>query len=800
MNQTSTELREFVTQGVLVTDAELTIQTWNYWLELHTGYSPADVVGRNLLAVYPELAERGYDKFYERVLAGEFVMLAQRFHHYLLPMPAPGAGADLFPHMQQTARIAPLKKEGQVSGTMTIIEDVTERVAREAELVRQVTALQTLQEIDQAILTLELNECLDRIAEGTARLVDAPLAVVVLRENERLVSAARYGNLPPDVAFERLERTAAGHAVSTGEAIFINDVQTIPEAEHPELLDPANCCLAALPLLVNGVSVGALLVESPQAGAFDRYRQDLLSLLAARAAVAIDHARLHQSLRRSEEQLRLLVDSLPQGVVLLDDHHTILLANRAAAEFLPLLGAAGELGSTVVQLGDQPLGEIVAATATGSWLEVGWIAEQGPLFQVAAWLLTGNDESRYLLVLRDVTHEAQLERQLRQQERLAAVGQLAAGIAHDFNNIVASIILYTELMLREKQPAANAGERLRTIHRQAERAAHLVRQILDFSRQSIIEHKPIDLTRLVQEVVMLLKRTLPANIRLEFEPGDEHHLVKGDAGRLEQALLNLAVNAQEAMPEGGTMRLGLSLCRLEEVEEALLAEMETGDWIRLEFSDTGPGIAPEALPHIFEPFFTTKPPAESTGLGLSQVYGILRQHGGHITAANLPQGGALFTIYLPPLFEAGQKLEPQSHAWPLPGETAPPAPATLLLVEDDPVLRQVLLEMLSEAAVHVLTAGDGRQALQLFAEHRDEIDVVLADLVMPDMNGLNLCHMLQKQAPDLRVVLMSGYPINDEIQAQIEQEQLQWLQKPFTAEQLAERIRPPEISQKKSAV
>jgi two-component system, cell cycle sensor histidine kinase and response regulator CckA len=788
MIHASTELREFVTQGVLVTDAQLTIQTWNYWLEIHTGYSPAQVIGRNLLELYPELGERGYDELYHRALAGEFIMLAHRFHHYLLPMPPPGAGAGLFAQMQQTARIAPLKKEGQVSGTMTIIEDVTERVAREAELVRQVTALQMLQEIDQTILTLELDECLERIVEGAAKLAEAPLAAVLLRENGRLSLAAAYGNVPAGIEINQLERTAGGRVAGSGEAVFINDLQALPEAERPDMLDPNHCCLAAIPLIVDGASEGALLVESPQTNAFDTQKQQLLKILAARAAVAIGNARLHQSLRHSEEQLRLLVDSLPEGVVLLDANDAILLANTAGAGFLPLLGAAGEVGVKVQQMGGRPLSEIVAATRAGGWLEVAWHGEQGPLFQVAARLLAGANESRCLLVLHDVTHQAQLERQLRQQERLAAVGQLAAGIAHDFNNIVASIILYTELMLREKQPGANTGERLRTIHRQAERAAHLVRQILDFSRQSIIEHKPIDLTHLVQEVVMLLKRTLPANIRLEFVHGDDRYLVKGDAGRLEQALLNLAVNAQEAMPEGGAIRLGLSFYRVEDADTAPLAEMEPGDWIRLEFSDTGAGIAPEALPHIFEPFFTTKSPAESTGLGLSQVYGIVRQHGGHITAANLARGGALFTLYLPPLAEAGGTVETHEHPVELRVE-APSSPATILLVEDDPVLRQVLVEMLAEATFRVLAAGDGREALQLFAKHRHEIDVVLADLVMPDMNGLHLWHMLQEQAPDLKMVVMSGYPADGETFAQIEQEQLQWLQKPFTAEQLAEAIR-----------
>jgi two-component system, cell cycle sensor histidine kinase and response regulator CckA len=244
------------------------------------------------------------------------------------------------------------------------------------------------------------------------------------------------------------------------------------------------------------------------------------------------------------------------------------------------------------------------------------------------------------------------------------------------------------------------------------------------------------------------------------------------------------------MPEGGTIRLVLSLWRQEEGDAVPVAEMEPGrSWIRLEISDSGPGIEPDSLPHIFEPFFTTKSPAESTGLGLSQVYGIVRQHGGHIVAGNLPGGGAHFTLYLPPLPAPGPKTGNPSLPEPAArGAGNPRAHGSILLVEDDPVLRRVLLEMLAEGAYKVLAAGDGGEALQLFAEHRDEIGVVLTDLVMPDMSGLDLCHLLQQQAPGVKIIVMSGYPLNDEAQALVEQERLQWLQKPFTAEELIEKI------------
>jgi two-component system, cell cycle sensor histidine kinase and response regulator CckA len=233
------------------------------------------------------------------------------------------------------------------------------------------------------------------------------------------------------------------------------------------------------------------------------------------------------------------------------------------------------------------------------------------------------------------------------------------------------------------------------------------------------------------------------------------------------------------------VRLELKSLTLAPDETPPAPEMAPGDWICLVVTDSGPGIPPEVLPRIFEPFFTTKPPAESTGLGLSQVYGIMRQHGGHITVTSRPEEGTQFTLYWPPLPSTGPPDSPASG--PKAKRPASPRPG-LLLIEDDPVLHQVLADMFSEEGYRVFVAGNGRDAWRHFEEHESAIGLALIDVALPDMSGLDLYHLLRERAPQLPVILMSGYPITLEAQALLEYGQLDWLQKPFTTDELLRRV------------
>lgn len=343
--------------------------------------------------------------------------------------------------------------------------------------------------------------------------------------------------------------------------------------------------------------------------------------------------------------------------------------------------------------------------------------------------------------------EAELQaaqQQLIQQERMAAVGQLAAGLAHDYNNMMASILLYSDILLASPGLGPDERTKIEAIRGEGQRAAHRTQQILDFGRQAILQRQDIDLVPFVENLREQLQRTLPANIRLVVECQAHSLEVRGDPDRLRQAVINLALNARDAMPGGGTLRITLGTGRGEGPCDAC-GQPADGDWVQLTVSDTGIGISEAIRPHIFEPFFTTRAPL-GTGLGLSQVFGIVRQHDGHIRVASRAGAGSSFTLYLPPL--AGS------------GDAAPAGRplARILLVDDDSLVRQAMTAALEMLGYEVRCAASGQEALALLDEDEQatRIDLVISDLNMPDINGLELAGRIRGRRPGLTVVLTGG--------------------------------------------
>lgn len=382
----------------------------------------------------------------------------------------------------------------------------------------------------------------------------------------------------------------------------------------------------------------------------------------------------------------------------------------------------------------------------------------------------------------DVTQSKRTEAKIQTQTRLATVGQLATGIAHDFNNIMAVIALYSGSLVRNPEHPKRTHY-LATISEQAQHASNLIGQLLDFSRRSIIEPHPLELEPFVKEMVKLLQRTMPENMTVYFEAGDDDYSVRADPTRIQQVLMNLAVNARDAMPRGGQLHITLSRLSAA-LDRKPPPELEAGDWITLTVSDTGSGISPDVLPHIFEPFFTTKESDQGTGLGLSQVYGIVKQHGGEITVDSVVGRGTEFVIYLP-------ALPPDAASEPDMEETIERARGleAILLVEDEGATRQAIEETLVTLGYQVLAAHTGEEALSLFDRHHEAIDLVLSDTIMPQMDGIELYQLMCKRRPDVRLMLMSGYPLEGKKKAILEQDNVFWIQKPFTFAGLARAIR-----------
>jgi PAS domain S-box-containing protein len=387
-------------------------------------------------------------------------------------------------------------------------------------------------------------------------------------------------------------------------------------------------------------------------------------------------------------------------------------------------------------------------------------------------------------IILDISERKKAEEMIRQQDRLSVVGQLASGIAHDFNNILGVIILYSELLLKTADLTSEGQQKLRTIQQQAHHASNLTNQILDFSRQSIMERRPVDLLPFLKELVVLLERTLPEDIKIKFvwTAGDSF-VVNADLNRIQQALMNLAVNARDAMLAGGELEIEMERVHFGVDDDVPTAEMAGGEWVKIKLSDSGTGIAPEMTPHIFEPFFTTKSPGVGTGLGLAQVYGIVKQHGGLIFVDSALNKGTTFSLFIPASFE----MESMQAEVMISGALNEGNQELILVVEDEIMIRRALEESLELLNYKVLVAGNGREALAVFDE-RPDIDLVVSDVVMPEMGGLKLLQALNERQIKVPVLMLTGHLMGENLDDLKAQGLTEWLTKPVQLDVLAETV------------
>lgn len=390
--------------------------------------------------------------------------------------------------------------------------------------------------------------------------------------------------------------------------------------------------------------------------------------------------------------------------------------------------------------------------------------------------------SEVVLIHEDVTERKEAEELIQKQERLAAVGQLAAGISHDFNNIMAVITLYSEILLKSSNLQEKEKRQLQTIRQQANRAAALTTQILDFSRQSMMERQPIDLLYFVKEFTELMKRTLPENIKIYLSNDSEIYIIFADSTRIQQAFMNLTLNARDAMPNGGELRIELELVQMQPGEPPLFNKENSEEWVKVTVADNGVGISHEVFPNIFDPFFTTKAADQGIGLGLAQVYGIVQQHDGHIYVESVVDVGTTFTIYLPAVSGVLPISEPSSKPFDRGnGET-------ILVVEDNFTTQAALASSLELLNYVVLRANNGLDALSVLDEHQDRIKLILSDFMMPEMGGKELVNTLKQREIFIPVVLLSGHALGKEIEMMRGQGLRGWLQKPPTLDKLAEIV------------
>jgi signal transduction histidine kinase len=392
--------------------------------------------------------------------------------------------------------------------------------------------------------------------------------------------------------------------------------------------------------------------------------------------------------------------------------------------------------------------------------------------------------------VRDLTERKRVEAALqvseerfRQAQKMEAIGRLAGGVAHDFNNLLVVILSYSDLLLRDAAPGSEAHEGLTEIHRAGERAAALTQQLLAFSRKQVLQPRLLDPNHLVAGMEKLLKRLIGEDIDLVTVLDSGVGRVKADPGQLEQVLLNLAVNARDAMPDGGKLTVETANVEIDQATARLQGGVQAGRYVLVAVSDTGVGMDDGTRARIFEPFFTTKEQGKGTGLGLAMVYGIVQQSGGHLTVYSEPGHGTTFKIYLP-LVDA-----PAAAEAPAAEPALPRGRETVLVVEDEASVRGLVGQVLRGKGYTVLEASQGEEALAIVESHPGPIHMMLTDVVMPVMSGRQLADRVAQIRPGMRTLFASGYPDGAITRHGVLTEGTAFLQKPFTPDRLERKVR-----------
>jgi PAS domain S-box-containing protein len=548
-----------------------------------------------------------------------------------------------------------------------------------------------------------------------------------------------------------------------------------------EFSDDDEQLLAILAALVGRIYENGRLYRAAQ-----RYAEKLEQEVAERQ-------RTEDIVRRSEQRYRHLVETARDAIFTLAVDGTLTslnpafeaiigwtVAERLNRPFAHLihpddLASVQKLVERVFQGADVPLFELRLRAQSGEYISV----------ECTATRQSQDGETVGLLgIARDITGRQHLEAQFRQAQKMEAIGRLAGGVAHDFNNLLTAIIGHTDLALETLPPNADERDDLQGIRKTAERAASLTHQLLAFARQQIIAPRVISLNDLILDMDTLLRRLIGEDIDLVTRPAHGLGMVQADRGQFEQVVANLAVNARDAMPQGGKITIETHNVDLDETYTMARTEIQPGRYVLLAVSDTGVGMDAKTQGLVFEPFFTTKELGKGTGLGLATVYGIVKQNNGHIGVYSEPDHGTTFKIYLPRVEEMVPAPQPQQN-----NDTAMRGTETVLLVEDEDVVRALALRVLQMYGYTVLEASDGDAALLICEQYEGPIHLVVTDVVMPRMSGRQLAERLASLRPKMRVLYISGYTDNAIVHHGVLDPDTAFLQKPFTPTTLARKVR-----------
>jgi PAS domain S-box-containing protein len=520
----------------------------------------------------------------------------------------------------------------------------------------------------------------------------------------------------------------------------------------------------------------------------------LLGIFAAALGGEENRKRTDAELRASDERYRQIVQTANEGIWVTDEQDHITFANHRLARML---------GYTPEELMHRPATDFIdpadladhehrlqsSRSGHPSQFERRLRHKDGREFWT--WVSGSplfDDAGKYrgaFAMFTDVTERRQLESQLRQVQKLESVGQLAGGIAHDFNNILAAIMMHLSLLHQNPHLDEETAEALKELEVETKRAANLTRQLLMFSRRSVIQSRIADLNELVQNLLKMLRRLLGENIAITFDSQNQLPHVEVDIGMIEQVLMNFAVNARDAMPRGGKLKISTGAVELDEEAVKLHSERRPGRFVTLTVADTGVGMDEGTLKRIFEPFFTTKDVGKGTGLGLPTAHGIIKQHHGWIEVQSRPEHGSTFVVFLPVKVLPPVSAEAPQKVLPVVG-----GQGTLLLVEDEEIVRRPIGIYLRKLGYRVIEAANGNQAFTLWRQYRQQIDLLYTDMVMPEgVSGLELADKLRSEKPQLQVIISSGYSTEISMQGVPASTGYVYLPKPSPSATIAATIR-----------
>jgi two-component system cell cycle sensor histidine kinase/response regulator CckA len=602
-----------------------------------------------------------------------------------------------------------------------------------------------------------------------------------------------------------LGRGLTEYVLRSGEPLLATPVvfEELVRRGEVELIGASSLDWLGIPLKSGTTCIGALVVQSYNENArFGERDREILKFVSQQLAAAIEHKRYEEALRRSEARSRSLILSAAFGICrctlggrFLDVNPALItMLGHGSVEDLLQLNVRREVFVNPKEL--DRLAEDYRYAGSLNGVEVQWKRKDGRVIivRLSGCAASSTDEPGEVvleLIAEDITDRRQLEEQLRQAQKMDAVGRLAGGVAHDFNNLLMVINGYTEVLLEQLEKASPMHHKVQSIQQAADRAATLTRQLLAFSRKQLLELKVIDVNTVIGDMERLLRPLIGENIELVTRLSTQTGHTRADAGQLEQVIMNLVVNAKDAMPEGGKLTVQSSDVTVRQNFSAHRF-IQPGRYAVISVADTGHGMDTETQSRIFEPFFTTKEKGKGTGLGLSTVYGIVKQSSGYVFAESELGAGTTFYVYLPRVKESAEELSPAQSQ---PNDAG--GCETVLLVEDEESVRELVRLTLASRGYQVLEAENGESGLRIAESFKEHIDILITDVVMPGIGGRELARKLLLLRPAISVLYLSGYTEDAVVTRGALGPRTAFLQKPFTLQNLAKKVR--EVLHSKSA-